>query len=93
MFDRHHAFEAPRKLLACLVAYALILGSTPAFAHSSGEKTATPIKHIVVIFGENISFDHYFGSYPNAMNPKGSRLLCTQRNADRQRPKRSVAHE
>jgi phospholipase C len=31
--------------------------------------TATPIKHVVVIFGENISFDHYFGTYPNALNP------------------------
>jgi phospholipase C len=31
--------------------------------------TATPIKHVVVIFGENISFDHYFGTYPNAANP------------------------
>jgi phospholipase C len=30
--------------------------------------TATPIKHVVVIFGENISFDHYFGTYPNALN-------------------------
>ena len=32
--------------------------------------TSTPIKHVVVIFGENISFDHYFGSYPNALNPR-----------------------
>jgi phospholipase C len=79
MFDRHHAFEAPRKLLACLVAYALVLGSTPAFAHSSGEKTATPIKHIVVIFGENISFDHYFGTYPSAMNPKGEPTFFARR--------------
>src|SRR5215467_12699297 len=30
--------------------------------------TATPIKHVVVIFQENISFDHYFGTYPNAAN-------------------------
>jgi phospholipase C len=30
--------------------------------------TATPIKHVVVIFGENISFDHYFGTYPHALN-------------------------
>ena len=30
--------------------------------------TKTPIKHLVVIFGENISFDHYFGAYPNAEN-------------------------
>ena len=29
------------------------------------------IKHVVVIFGENISFDHYFGTYPNAANLAG----------------------
>ena len=34
-------------------------------------RTATPIKHLVVIFGENRSFDHYFGTYPNAANPQG----------------------
>ena len=30
--------------------------------------TATPIKHVVVVFGENISFDHYFGTYPGTNN-------------------------
>jgi len=33
--------------------------------------TITPIKHLVVIFQENVSFDHYFGTYPNATNPPG----------------------
>jgi phospholipase C len=33
--------------------------------------TATPIKHLVVIFQENVSFDHYFGTYPNAANTSG----------------------
>src|SRR4051812_23361471 len=33
--------------------------------------TTTPIKHLVVIFGENVSFDHYFGSYPRAANLPG----------------------
>jgi phospholipase C len=33
--------------------------------------TATPIKHLVVIYGENESFDHYFGTYPTATNPTG----------------------
>ncbi len=32
--------------------------------------TATPIKHLVVIFQENVSFDHYFASYPRALNPR-----------------------
>jgi phospholipase C len=29
------------------------------------------IKHIVVIYGENVSFDHYFGTYPIAANLAG----------------------
>ncbi len=33
--------------------------------------TTTPIKHVVVIFQENVSFDHYFGTYPVAANPTG----------------------
>jgi len=33
--------------------------------------TTTPIKHVVVIYGENVSFDHYFATYPNATNPAG----------------------
>jgi phospholipase C len=34
--------------------------------------TGTPIKHLVVIFDENVSFDHYFGTYPFAANTDGS---------------------
>ncbi|MGD1212845.1 MAG: alkaline phosphatase family protein [Candidatus Acidiferrales bacterium] len=34
-------------------------------------ETTTPIKHVVVIFQENISFDHYFATYPYATNPEG----------------------
>lgn len=34
-------------------------------------RTATPIKHLVVIFQENVSFDHYFGTYPYAANGPG----------------------
>jgi phospholipase C len=33
--------------------------------------TKTKIKHLIVIFGENISFDHYFGTYPVAQNLSG----------------------
>jgi phospholipase C len=35
------------------------------------DATATPIKHVVVIFQENVSFDHYFGTYPNASGGDG----------------------
>jgi phospholipase C len=34
--------------------------------------TRTPIKHLVVMFQENVSFDHYFATYPNAANTDGS---------------------
>ncbi|MFZ0633816.1 MAG: alkaline phosphatase family protein [Acidobacteriaceae bacterium] len=44
---------------------------SPVTAAAQADTTATPIKHVVVIFGENISFDHYFGTYPYATNPKG----------------------
>src|SRR5262245_1164998 len=38
---------------------------------SAGPAPTTPIKHLVVIFDENESFDHYFGTYPHAANPAG----------------------
>jgi phospholipase C len=38
------------------------------FGHGGGVFTRTPIRHLVVIFNENISYDHYFGTYPNAQN-------------------------
>ena len=34
-------------------------------------KTQTPIEHLVVIFQENVSYDHYFATYPVALNPPG----------------------
>jgi phospholipase C len=36
--------------------------------------TTTPIKHVVVIYDENVSFDHYFGTYPTAANTDGVRF-------------------
>ena len=45
-----------------------------------GPATTTPIKHLVVIFQENISFDHYFGTYPNAENPKGETKFKAKAN-------------
>src|SRR3981081_2853824 len=35
---------------------------------ASEPATTTPIKHVIVIFQENVSFDHYFGTYPVAAN-------------------------
>jgi phospholipase C len=65
-----------RGLVSRAVAAAMVFGlaathTAPARAAGRGEATATPIKHLVVIFGENITFDHYYGTYPNATNPPG----------------------
>jgi phospholipase C len=48
-----------------------LIAATTWLNSSVAEETAYPIKHVVVIFQENISFDHYFGTYPNAKNPPG----------------------
>src|ERR1700727_827417 len=45
---------------------------------SGGAVTTTPIKHLVVIFQENVSFDHYFGTYPKALNPGGQRRFIAK---------------
>jgi phospholipase C len=48
-----------------------LLGASPAprlVAPAAGFHTDTPIKHVVVIFQENVSFDHYFATYPKALN-------------------------
>jgi phospholipase C len=62
---------APKRALAFFIATMIALGpnATPAVAATG--TPATPIQHLVVIFNENISFDHYFGTYPIATNPPG----------------------
>ncbi|GER84695.1 MAG: alkaline phosphatase family protein [Thermogemmatispora sp.] len=40
-------------------------------ATAARRSTVTPIQHLVVIFDENVSFDHYFATYPVALNPPG----------------------
>ena len=44
-------------------------GAVPAAASQTA--ATTPIQHVVVIFQENVSFDHYFGTYPLATNADG----------------------
>lgn len=45
--------------------------STSSSSNLPPAATATPIQHLVVIFQENVSFDHYFATYPVATNPSG----------------------
>ncbi|HYM69743.1 MAG TPA: alkaline phosphatase family protein [bacterium] len=63
-----------RGFLVVVASVALLSGLSANAAVSAdpeGIATATPIKHLVVIFDENNSFDHYFGTYPYAVNPPG----------------------
>jgi len=72
MFEKLRASAAPRKMLASLTALTIALGPSVAPAYAApNPATATPIQHLVVIFQENVSFDHYFATYPNATNPSG----------------------
>ncbi len=57
--------------LVSALALAAACGGAHANDRDDHSPTATPIKHVVVIFQENVSFDHYFGTYPNALNLSG----------------------
>ena len=60
------------RMLASVAAGSLLAAgvATPSLANNNGS-TKTPIKHVVVLFMENITFDHYFGTYPVTANPSG----------------------
>ena len=63
-----------RALLIPLIALSLLVWSLTGRADEGGQlnqTTTTPIKHLIVIFDENVSFDHYFATYPYAENPVG----------------------
>jgi phospholipase C len=80
MSEQQQPLANLKRVMASLLAMTIAVGPsvTPAFASSPNPQakqaaaaTSTPIQHLVVIFQENVSFDHYFGTYPNALNPKG----------------------
>jgi phospholipase C len=61
------AFAVAVTAMSSGMAAAQSIGSPP----QDAVPTATPIKHLVVLFQENVSFDHYFATYPHAANPPG----------------------
>ncbi len=80
---RYAAVAAATVMSACLAVGATVTSANAAPKAASGNSqpgswtfrpggTATPIKHLVVIFQENVSFDHYFGTYPYAPNTDGN---------------------
>src|SRR5215831_3723140 len=67
------AYSSHTKMRTFALASAMcLLPVCPAFATGN---TATPIKHLVILFQENVSFDHYFATYPSATNPSGEPIF------------------
>jgi phospholipase C len=79
MNDRRLRRATAGKLGASALSAAAILAlpgmatayASPSIAATTPPPANTPINHVVVIYGENVSFDHYFATYPNATNPPG----------------------
>ena len=77
-----------RGVATILISFSLVL-SFVAVVHAGHRNdadsvdTKTPIKHVVVIFQENVSFDHYFATYPHATNPTGEPAFHARRDTPR----------
>ena len=75
-----------RGLSALLIPACLLILAGVAQANRNGAESAhtrTPIKHVIVIFQENVSFDHYFATYPHATNPTGEPAFHARWNTPR----------
>jgi phospholipase C len=76
-----------RRVLAFAVGSFTVMAAAPVFtmvqasaeSESEGGGTRSPIKHTIILYQENISFDHYFGTYGHGSNgiPAGSTLSYT----------------
>jgi phospholipase C len=66
--------------LACAVAIGMSsVGVAYASERDDGGGARSPIKHTIILYQENISFDHYFGTYGHGTNgiPAGATLTYT----------------
>ena len=85
-----HGMKACRKKIAvCATATALsamsLAASAPAGPDASADaiKTATPIKHVIIIVGENRSFDHLFATYVPKTQARRVLNLLSERHHQR----------
>src|SRR5579871_5574781 len=71
--------RGPRRAAVCLAALTCAFAFAPAQADPDPDKsvdripTASPIKHVIIIVGENRSFDHLFATY--VPRNRGERVL------------------
>lgn len=77
---------AALRMLAALAVLATSLGTAPGVLaedgqqdNENGQGTSSPIKHTIILYQENISFDHYFGTYGHGASgiPAGVKLFHT----------------
>ena len=61
---------------AVLTVASVVAANATAGSTEARGSTVTPIQHVVVIFQENVSYDHYFGTYPNAANTDGQHFTA-----------------
>jgi len=72
-----------RRVLMLAVGSAIVLAAGPMAAIPAGAEsdrgTHSPIKHTIILYQENISFDHYFGTFGHGSNgiPAGATLSHT----------------
>src|SRR5260370_7295933 len=65
--ERGYVSKVPAVLAACAGVAALAFAASPGTAAAKDQdnesSTQTPIKHVIVIVGENRTFDNVFGTY------------------------------
>ena len=71
--------QIPRQRVAVMMLGTWALGElvSPGSLRAQSPAANTQIQHVVVIFQENVSFDHYFGTYPVAANSIASEPVFT----------------
>jgi phospholipase C len=78
--SRHRKRSVSARIGASLMS--VLLGALPAFSQTAGKEaeadpqgTKTPIKHLIVMIGENRTFDHVFATYVPKSEDSVSNLL------------------
>ena len=67
--------KAIDKIIRLVMIPAALTAASAATAQTAPPAPTTPITHVIVLFQENVSFDHYFGTYPNAQNNSGEQVF------------------
>jgi len=69
---------AHKTFVTATLSTCVLLSAAMAPAHDRDNRRPPQnrIKHVVIIFQENASFDHYFATYPNAKNTDGVKFLA-----------------